>query len=266
MDISLSFPQIKPTMKRLQVAILFSFLSIITFSSKGNSKEHQLSVKLIDLETKKPISGIFVTFSTSDNDDETVLTDPNGMARFTWSGKLKSLTCRVIDKNNGYRAAYHYFDKKELKESNLELLFEMTKMPNYAELFAEFYKRDALVRQANSASGGDTTIYEFMEKECTSSVDADFEGGSSAMQMYINQNVNYPQEAIEMNLQGRVYASFVIEKDGTISHVRIERGVCDVLDYQTARVIYNMPKWQAGSCDGNPIRMRARLPIMFTLN
>ena len=86
------------------------------------------------------------------------------------------------------------------------------------------------------------------------------------MQQYIAGNVEYPHEAIEMNEQGRVYLSFIIEMDGTISHVKVERGVSDTLDYEAVRLLYRMPKWIFGSCSGEPVRTKGRLPISFTLN
>jgi periplasmic protein TonB len=96
-------------------------------------------------------------------------------------------------------------------------------------------------------------------------VDAMFIGGSVELKKWINENVNYPQEAIEIGDQGLVYLSFVVEQDGSISNIEIERGVSTELDREAKRLIRNMPKWKAGEAKGLPVRSRCRLPINFEL-
>lgn len=97
-------------------------------------------------------------------------------------------------------------------------------------------------------------------------VEATFPGGAAAMQKWIGENVQYPQTSIEMNEQGRVYLSFVVEKDGKISNIKIERGVSSDLDKEAKRLLRKMPKWLAGESSGRRVRTRCRLPINFTLN
>lgn len=97
-------------------------------------------------------------------------------------------------------------------------------------------------------------------------VEAKFEGGAAAMQAWIAQNVQYPQTSIEMNEQGKVYLSFVVEEDGSLSNVMIERGVSDDLDREAKRLLRKMPKWIPGESKGEKVRARCRLPINFTLN
>ena len=97
-------------------------------------------------------------------------------------------------------------------------------------------------------------------------VDNQFQGGVKAMQKYISANVEYPVEAIEKNIQGRVYLSFVIEEDGSITNISIERGTNSLLDNEAVRLVKNMPNWVPAEDDyGNKIRSRVRLPINFTL-
>lgn len=97
-------------------------------------------------------------------------------------------------------------------------------------------------------------------------VEASFLGGTAAMQRWIAENVNYPQSSIELNEQGRVYLSFVVEADGSISNIAIERGVSQDLDKEAKRLIRKMPNWEAGEAKGKKARTRCRLPINFTLN
>ncbi len=96
-------------------------------------------------------------------------------------------------------------------------------------------------------------------------VEAGFPGGPAAMMKWINDNIKYPQTSIEMNEQGRVFLSFVVETNGSISNVKIERGVSIDLDKEAKRVIKKMPKWVPGESAGRAVRARCRLPINFQL-
>lgn len=97
-------------------------------------------------------------------------------------------------------------------------------------------------------------------------VEATFPGGAAALQKWIGENIQYPQTAIDMNDQGRVYLSFVVEPDGSISNIVVERGVSSELDREAKRVVRAMPKWTPGEAKGRKARTRCRLPINFTIN
>ena len=98
-------------------------------------------------------------------------------------------------------------------------------------------------------------------------VEAGFPGGPAAMMKWINDNVKYPQTSIEMNEQGRVFLSFVVEKDGSITNVKVERGISIDLDKEAKRVVRKMPKWlPAKTDDGSVVRSSGRLPINFQLH
>lgn len=96
-------------------------------------------------------------------------------------------------------------------------------------------------------------------------VDAEFIGGFNEMIKYIKTNMVYPQDAIELNEQGRVYLSFVVEKDGTISGINVEQGVYKSIDREAVRIVRNMPKWKPGEVGAKAVRTRVTLPIVFVL-
>jgi protein TonB len=113
----------------------------------------------------------------------------------------------------------------------------------------------------------DETVIEVQEEIVEfPDVEAEFPGGAGAMMKWINENVVYPQTSIEMNEQGRVFLSFVVEKNGKVSNVIIERGVSPDLDREARRVVRKMPRWIAGESAGRAVRARCRLPINFQLN
>ena len=94
-------------------------------------------------------------------------------------------------------------------------------------------------------------------------VDAKFNG---ELQRWIADNVQYPQTAIEMNEQGMVYLSFVVELDGSITNINVERGVSPDLDREAKRLTRIMPNWIPAETDGKRVRARCRLPIKFRLD
>lgn len=105
----------------------------------------------------------------------------------------------------------------------------------------------------------DAPIVDFPDKE------ASFPGGIAAMQKFIAENINYPEIAMDLGDQGRVFIEFVINRDGTIEQVKILRGVSKELDAEARRVVRSMPKWTPAEQKGEPVRARARIPINFIL-
>jgi len=96
-------------------------------------------------------------------------------------------------------------------------------------------------------------------------LEASFPGGAGAMNKFINSYITYPQTAIEIGDQGIVYLNFVVELDGSLSDVKIERGVSKELDREAKKVVRKMPKWSPGEAEGKKVRTRCRLPIVFEL-
>tara|TARA_B110000285_G_scaffold95090_1_gene108497 strand:- start:4536 stop:4916 length:381 start_codon:yes stop_codon:yes gene_type:complete len=97
-------------------------------------------------------------------------------------------------------------------------------------------------------------------------VEATFPEGTAAMQNWIAANVFYPQSAIENNEQGKVYLSFIVELDGSLTNIKIVRGVSSNLDKEAIRVIKKMPKWEAAEDKAKKVRTICRLPINFRMN
>lgn len=92
-----------------------------------------------------------------------------------------------------------------------------------------------------------------------------FVGGEAEMYKFLKQNLTYPQIAKETGIQGVVYATFVIEKDGSISNIKILRGIGGGCEEEAIRVISIMPKWKAGMQRMKPVRVSFNMPISFKL-
>ncbi len=94
---------------------------------------------------------------------------------------------------------------------------------------------------------------------------AEFPGGLDSMYAYIVKNLKYPEAAKEKGIEGRVFVQFVIEKDGSISNVKILRGIGGGCEEAAVEMIKNMPKWKPGKQRGKPVRCQFNLPIKFEL-
>jgi TonB family protein len=90
-----------------------------------------------------------------------------------------------------------------------------------------------------------------------------FNGGDTALVKYLSKNVHYP--AGEKNIAGSVYISFIVEKDGSVKHARIIRGIGEIFDKEALQVINNMPPWQPGTKQGRTVRVQMNIPVKFKL-
>tara|TARA_B100001250_G_scaffold125539_2_gene106771 strand:+ start:27270 stop:27923 length:654 start_codon:yes stop_codon:yes gene_type:complete len=94
----------------------------------------------------------------------------------------------------------------------------------------------------------------------------EFPGGDLGLMKYIQKNVKYPPIAKEYNITGKVYVSFIVDKSGSVTNVKIVRGVDKNLDAEALRVVKSLPKYKPGKQRGKPVRVMFTIPINFTLN
>jgi protein TonB len=92
-----------------------------------------------------------------------------------------------------------------------------------------------------------------------------FPGGDVARMKFLQDNIKYPQMARESGIQGTVYVTFVVERNGNVTDVKILRGIGGGCDEEAVRVVQNMPKWEPGKQRGKPVRVQFNMPIKFTL-
>ena len=92
-----------------------------------------------------------------------------------------------------------------------------------------------------------------------------FPGGAAALQAFLSSNTKYPVVAQENGVQGRVTVSFVVERDGSITDVRVVRSVDPSLDREASRVVRSMPRWSPGKQNGSTVRVKYTVPVVFRL-
>lgn len=93
----------------------------------------------------------------------------------------------------------------------------------------------------------------------------EFPGGLSSFYQYLNRNIKYPKEDWKNKIQGKVFVSFVVEKDGQLTNVKLMRGVSKQIDAEALRVISASPKWNPGIQFGVPVRVKYNINVNFTL-
>jgi protein TonB len=111
------------------------------------------------------------------------------------------------------------------------------------------------------------TAEEVMEEEIFTIVQdmPSFPGGDGAMLSFLGKNIKYPTLAKESGIQGTVYVTFVVEKDGSVSNVKVLRGIGGGCDEEAIRVVKSMPKWTPGKQRGKPVKVQYNLPCRFVL-
>ena len=134
---------------------------------------------------------------------------------------------------------------------------------------------------AQESAKTDEKVYEFKTTEITDvkikKVDNDsiyqivevmpeFPGGMDQMAKFLSENIKYPEEAKDKGVSGRVFISYVIEKDGSVSSAKVMRGIGGGCDEEALRVVNAMPKWKPGLMKGKPVRVNYMIPVNFKLD
>jgi protein TonB len=92
-----------------------------------------------------------------------------------------------------------------------------------------------------------------------------YPGGLDKFYAYLSRNIHYPAVAKENNVQGKVFLTFVVERDGALTDIKVLRGIGSGCDEEAVRVLKAAPKWKPGIQNGRPVRVQYNVPITFTL-
>ena len=139
-------------------------------------------------------------------------------------------------------------DDEEIEE---ELEIEDMEVDEETEVEVEIYEEEEEVVEEEIF-----TIVEQMPE---------FPGGTEKLFKYLGKNIEYPPMAKDAGIKGKVYVTFVVERDGSITDVRVLRGIGGGCDEEAIRVVSGMPNWKPGKQRGKPVRVQYNLPVRFTL-
>ncbi|MBR5018704.1 MAG: M56 family metallopeptidase [Bacteroidales bacterium] len=142
--------------------------------------------------------------------------------------------------------------KEEVPAESADAVETATEIQGYA----------VTVTDASEAEGGDDVAIPFKLVEVKPKFQ---DGDANAFSLWVNKNLKYPAEAKEKKLQGRVTLQFTVEKDGSVTGVKVLRGVDPILDGEAVRVISQSPKWSPGYTNGEPVRVTYNFPVVYQL-
>jgi len=112
----------------------------------------------------------------------------------------------------------------------------------------------------SKVNGDGSTIYKSVEKM------PEYPGGKSGLTRYLKDNVEYPKAALDNNIHGTVLVTFVVNEDGSVSDVKLAKGIGGGCDQEAVRVVSEMRRWKPGMQGGVPVKVIQQLPISFNLN
>ena len=119
--------------------------------------------------------------------------------------------------------------------------------------------KEALVTEPVKPKEEENKVFDVVEQMPS------FPGGTAALMAYLQKAIKYPPVAEENGIQGRVICTFVVERDGSVTDVRIAKSVDPSLDKEAQRVVSAMPKWIPGKQNGQSVRVKYTLPVTFRL-
>ncbi|GAA3973420.1 energy transducer TonB [Mucilaginibacter dorajii] len=171
----------------------------------------------------------------------------------------------LVSEGNGHYIGYDEDFKKiteqgDVKNGKREGVWQ-GRNDNRHTSFEETYNNGILVTGFAKLDDGKTVNYTKAR-----SVAPQFRGGLDGFARYLSNNIQYPDIARENNIQGKVVLSFVVEKDGRITEIKVTKSVVPVIDQEAVRVLNNSPKWVPGTMYGSPVRVQYSVPVSFALN
>ncbi|WP_295669663.1 energy transducer TonB [uncultured Mucilaginibacter sp.] len=175
-----------------------------------------------------------------------------------------SLGNKLVENGNGYLKVFDDSFKTVIEEGGIKNgkrdgvckgLFDKNKAR-----FTETYTNGSLVEGTAVYEDGSTSVYKAARE-----VNPQFKGGLDAFYKYLSRHIKYPDDAKENAIQGTVVLSFIVERDGKTSNVKITKGVYPSIDNEALRVMKDSHVWLPGTQFGRPVRVQYGLPINFFL-
>ena len=168
-----------------------------------------------------------------------------------------AFTVPEIKKDNEVKEEQEMKSQEELQETNTAI--GAFNVEGNDETAGEVLKAKEVIAQPEPPKEEETKVFDVVEQMPS------FPGGQAALMSYLSNNIKYPQIAMENGVQGRVVCTFVVERDGSITDIRVVRGVDPSLDKEAIRVLKSMPHWIPGKQNGSAVRVKFTVPVTFKL-
>ena len=174
--------------------------------------------------------------------------------------KVKSsvaFTVPEIKKDEEVKEEQEIKSQDELQETNTAI--GAFNVEGNDETAGEVLKAKEVIAEPEPPKVEETKVFDVVEEM------PQFPGGQAALLEYLAKNIKYPVVAEENGVQGRVIVTFVVERDGSITDVKVVKSVDPSLDKEATRVVKSMPKWQPGKQNGSAVRVKYTVPVQFRL-
>lgn len=208
-------------------------------------------IEKVEVQDKRSVAGMIMipkVMNLWDSTGTELVTDGNGQAQYTsW-----------MPTRNGGKAQVAFVETGSIQNGVKEGVWT----GRYADgsyTYKETYEYGSCKGGQAEAAG---KVFKY-DKQVEAN--PEFSGGMTALGAFLASNLQYPIEAQKNNVQGKVFISFVVNKDGSIDDVEILKGLSHGCNEEARRVVRAMPRWQPGMQRGEPVRVKFNLPIDFTL-
>ncbi len=213
-----------------------------------------------------------LNFKINEGKNEYVGTDAIFLENTSYNSSISTTNESIVNAKKGYQFA--------LNKNSLDIDLQF---PKAFQLVGEYSWNDVKnlsqlesIEDYTIQSSGDKIYREIKEKsineksedEIFTAVEqqAEFPGGPGAWRRYLIKSLKYPSAARRANVGGRVFVSFVVNTDGSVSDIQILKGVGFGCDEEAIRLIKSMPRWNPGKQSGRAVRSRFTQPITFVAN
>jgi TonB family protein len=211
------------------------------------AKTYQLTLKVTSLATPSALAGLNVIAIIDEQKMKMGKTDQNGELLMLGL-KEKSIEFIIADPTQLHKE-YHLFYNNYKKVDQIKVC---SLRLNRAQEEAHFKAIDAKYPAST-------------DKDSIDLIDAAPVGDMEAFYNYLIENIEYPGECVEQNIEGRVFISCIVQKDGSITHAEVHKSAHPSLDAEALRVIRYAPKWNPATSAGKPIATKVIIPISFDL-
>ncbi|MBO4482513.1 MAG: energy transducer TonB [Prevotella sp.] len=238
------------------IAVLIIFAIAMAFMVAKNAYDdykashipHAGVVIITDLPNQKPEPKVERAEPVREENIEKVLEKVKSSIKFT---------APVIKEDDKVNPEDEMKTQDEIMKSNLAIsVFNVMGNDENGEVLKV---KNMIVNEPVKPKVEENKVFEYVEQMPS------FPGGEAALMQYLRKNIKYPVVAEEMNIQGRVICTFVVERDGSVSDIRIAKSVDPSLDKEAIRVVSAMPKWIPGRQNGQMVRVKYTLPVTFRL-
>ena len=168
-----------------------------------------------------------------------------------------AFTVPEIKKDSEVKEDQEMKSQEELQETNTAI--GAFNVEGNDETAGEVLKAKEVIAEPEPPKVEETKVFDVVEQMPS------FPGGQGALMQWLASNIKYPVVAEENGVQGRVVCTFVVERDGSITDVKVVRGVDPSLDKEAVRVLKQMPSWIPGKQNGSAVRVKYTVPVTFKL-